>query len=197
MANEVQVLIKINDFGKINIDNLKKYLYNTMPLIHMHQVNDIRIDLTTKYISLDDLIEYTSDNESDITLIYFDTSVGYAKKYELKYGVLASKKSILFGMDIESKLVDDSKNVEDGFFKLLKNTINEVAEEESSIPSVGDIIEINTIICSDSDVLDWYLCFSDKELKVTHIDYLSQNLYVENCEFGINLNEVNKIKELA
>ena len=192
MSNEVQVLIKINNFGKGDINSFKKHMYNELSLIHMHQVNNFRIDATAKDFDIDALIDYTANNESDITLIYFDTAMGYAKKCEIKYGLLASKKSILFGMDLEAKVVEENTDTEDGFFYALCNLINENSDEESTLPTVGDTIKINTLICSDIDVLDWYEQKENKTLTVNHIDYVAGNVFVDNCEFGLNINEVIK-----
>ena len=87
MSNEIQVLIKINNFGKGDINSFKKHMYNELSLIHMYQVNDFRIDATVKDFDIDALIVYTANNEADITLIYFDTAMGYSKKCEIKYGL--------------------------------------------------------------------------------------------------------------
>ena len=109
----------------------------------MHQVNDFRLDVCIKNLDIEVLTEYTANKEADITLVYFDSSAGYAKKYEIKYGLLASKKSILFGMDLECKLIDENKEIKDRFFKALCKLINENSDEESNIPSIGDTVEVN------------------------------------------------------
>lgn len=139
MANEVQALIKVNDFGKGDINNLKRYLYNNVSLIHMHQVNEFRLDADIKNLNVDELTKYTAEKEADITLIYFDTSVGYAKKCELKHGLLTSKKSILFGMDLEAKIFEKSASIEDGFFYLLYDLIDKNSDEECHTTYIKDV----------------------------------------------------------
>lgn len=194
MANEVQALIKINDFGKGDMDSLKKHLYHGASLIHMHQVDGFRLDANMKNLDINEFIEYTANKEADITLVYFNTSVGYAKKHELKYGLTTSKRSILFGMDLECKLAEENKEIKDGFFNALCKLINENSDEESSTPSAGDSVELCTIICSDEDVLDWYEQQEDKSLKVNHVDYATQRVFVENCEYSLDMNELVVVK---
>lgn len=193
MANSVQMLVKINDLGIGNIDTLKKYMYDSLALIHMHEVDELRLDAISLNIDLNDVLDYSSIYQSDITIIYYDTGMGYAKKIEAKYGIVASNKAMTFGMDAECEIFEASKDKEDGFFELLKTTIDKVGGEDEKVISVGDLIEIDTFLCRDTDLLDWYCERDEKHLKVNHIEYQSSMLYVDDCEYAIFIEEVNKV----
>ena len=194
MANAIQILVKINDLGRKDINHFKKFMYNSIPMIHMNQANEQRVDIVSRDINMDDIVDYCATNETDITTIYYDIAMGYAHKIEVKYGIVASIKSMTFGMDAECAIFEDSKDKEDGFFELLKDTIDNVCVDDENVIKVGDSIWINTLLCNDCDLVEWYFENQSRELKVNHIDYKSANLYVDGCEYGININEVAKAR---
>lgn len=190
--NTVKFLIKVNDFGKADMDKLKRYVYNTMSLFHLNQVDKIRLDGEAKSLDIDNMREFTADYESDITLIYYNTVEMYAKKAELKYGFVASVKSILFNDEIEEHLMSGlSVGLNDFIFNTLKSIID-LSKEESDIPQLGDRVEIS-LLCDDEDILDWCYNQDTTDFVVSDIDYLSGRIYIDKCEYSIDINDVVKI----
>ena len=58
---------------------------------------------------------------------------------------------------------------------------------------VGDKFIINTFICSDNDVLDWYSTLKSKVLVAKEVDLDTYGVWVDNCNYRIDLNEIEKV----
>lgn len=143
MENATKFLIKINDFGKSNLDKLKRYLYNTVSLYHLNQYNDVRLDGESKSLDIENLREFTSSYEADITIIYYNLVKGYAKKADIKCGTVTSNKSILFSEEIESNLMDGIKvGIKDFMFETLK-TILDLSNDDSLSSCANDSTILN------------------------------------------------------
>ena len=58
---------------------------------------------------------------------------------------------------------------------------------------VGDKFIINTFICHDEDILDWYSTLKSKVLVAKEVDLDTCGVWVDNCSYRIDLNEIEKV----
>lgn len=62
------------------------------------------------------------------------------------------------------------------------------------ILNVGDKFIIDTNVCEDSDLIEWYSKQTDKVLVAEHIERDVNGVRVKNCPYRIDLDEIIKIK---
>lgn len=198
--NTTHNLVKIEGF--MNNSKTKQMAINELNKMGCWEIktlkdaeNELQIYFSTDSLEYG-LISDLSMNlpELDFSLISYDSSLGYAKKHKYKCIHKISDKTIGFGQDLEWELHERSLREKTDFFDLLLNEIDKFGTEESNIPKVGDKIKILEKICPDIELLQWYDSLSNKNLIVNHIDLLSDGIWIDNCEYRIDLNEIEIIR---
>ena len=94
MSKEICFLLKVNnnDFSVSDMNKLKKFLYVNMSLIHMHQVDDFTLDITSKNLSIKSLINYSKEKTLNLSLIICDNNM--LKNISISNGKVNTEKEV-------------------------------------------------------------------------------------------------------
>ena len=196
MEDTIKFLIKINDFGNINIEEFKKFIYDNISVIYLNELNSCRLDGEIQILDIKLFEEFCDKHKADITLIYYSLTKKYVKKVELKYGFLSSIKSMFFNLEIENELMKGIEiGIKDFLFDILKSLLDN-SNELSSTPKVGDAVVVRSKSC-EGDLNNY--CNNIKNgnaLIVKDIDYKKGVLYLEEFERSLPIDDVIKLKYL-
>ena len=167
------------------MDKIKReYAYN------FKQYSKKEFEFSSDYpIDLDIIKEISRENESEIELIFFDTSFGVATKKVLNYGFVASDKSITFTLDTEDKVYQESVVKEVSFKHELKKLIDEIGVENSNLPKKNSTVTIHISMIEDEDFLEWIRKKDTDKFVVKSVDIKSGLLWIENCDFAIKIED--------
>lgn len=191
MSNSVQCFLEVSNLNSTVSNFIEKiekdYAFN------FKKINTSTFEFIVDYIESEDIKTLSEESNSAMTLIYYDTSIGYARKKIYNRGYLISDKSIFFSMDLEIEIFEKSNNNRTHFYNELDLYIEKHGEEEANFPKIGNFIKINELTCSDIDVLDWLNDQKENKFKVSIIELESNGLWVDGCEYRIDLNECNLI----
>ena len=191
MANSVQCILEVSNLNSTVNEFIKKIEKNYA--FYSKKINELKLEYITSYIDLEEIQLISEQSDSKLILTYYDTAMGYARKKVYNRGYLTSDKSVFFPMDLEIEICDKSKVNNTTFDKELDLYIEEHGKEEANFPRIGCFIEINEITCSDVDLLDWLKEQKENKFKVNNIEIESNGVWVENCDYRIDLQECNSI----
>ena len=187
MANTIEFYLRASE----NSDYLERFMkeISTKYAFGFSKLNSLEYVFSSNPFDLEKLSEISQISESKITLVYYNTSLGYARKRKYEYGYLTSNKAVTFSLDIESQIYDYSEASDRSFEELLESYIDKNGIEEIDFPKVGDFIKINENICSDNGVLSWLENQNKNEFKVTAVELQSDGLWIEDCDYRIDISE--------
>ena len=154
---------------------------------YFSKINDLNYTFSASFNDFNSIAEASHYSESEVSLIYYDTSAGYIRKRVYEYGYLTSNKCALFSIDLEADIYDSSKLKLTPFEKELDAYIEQYGFDESNFPKIGGYISINTLTCSDEDVLEWLDTEKENKFKVNNIEVHSDGVWVDNCDYRIDI----------
>ena len=183
-------LIKVNDFGNTNMEELKGDILKSNYFFHMHQLNDTRLDGECRTLNIDCIRDFALENSCDLTVICYDVPRSNIVKTEVKYGFIASKKAMIFNEDLERKLIETKirTEIEDFTFRALYELLSD-ERELTHMPQPNSKVKIN-LLCDDEDVLDWYDSLDSDSFVISDIDYKTARVFVDNYDCGIDINHI-------
>lgn len=187
MANSVNCFIK---FSKLNSE--VELLLNTIKekqSFHFKEINNLTYEYITTYMDFDSISDISKNTSSTISLIYYDTAMGYLRERIYNCGYLTNSTSAFFSMDTEIEVDKESIKNNVSFYEQLKLFLLKNGTEESNFPSIGDYISIDENTCTDTDILDWLDTQTENRFKINHIELESNGIWVDNCEYRIDINE--------
>lgn len=189
MANSIQCFLEVSNLNS-NVKNFIKCIESDYSF-YFKKLNESKMEFITTYLDLEEFKDVSE--ESKLSLIYYDTSMGYARKCVYDKGYLISKKSVLFPMDLEIEINEKSKINNSNFYEELDLYIEQNGIEESNFPKIGDFIRINELICSDTDVINWLENQKENKFKVNNVEIESNGIWIDGCNYRLDLSECSKV----
>lgn len=191
MANSVQCILEVSNLNT-QVNNFIKKIENEYSF-YFKRISELKLEYMATYIDLYEIQHISEESESKLTLTYYDTAMGYARKRVYNRGYLTSNKSVFFPMDTEIEIDEKSKKNNTTFNKELDLYIEEYGTEEADFPKEGDFIKINEFSCSDTDILDWLNEQKENKFKVNHVDIESNGVWIDGCDYRIDLQECHTV----
>lgn len=184
MANSIQCFLKSSS-ENIHFLKLMETIRDEYSF-YFEQISNSKCEFLTNLINSELIKHVSADSETTITFSYYDTAMGYAKKYVYSHGYKVSCKNAQFGMDLEILVNDNAVKNETSFDEELDKFIDLYGEETSNFPVKGDLVSINTSYCDDDHLLEW-LDSQEKQLfTVTLVEPQSNGLWIEDCDYRID-----------
>lgn len=94
MKTYTKFLVKIENSKEIDINTLKRHLYINLSLFHMNEVDKYTLDITTKALELEVLIEYSDLKKCDLIIIQYNNLFDYMEKICISNGEVKDKEKI-------------------------------------------------------------------------------------------------------
>lgn len=187
MSNSIQCFLIVSNLNSEISDFITKIESNYA--YYFKRVDDLNIEYITDYLNFKEILDLSAQVESEITITYYDTSIGYIRRKLFNCGYLVSDNSAPFSIDLEASLYEKSKINNNDFSKELNHYLDTYGEENSNFPQVGNYIRINESICEDVDVLDWLGEQKYNQFKITNIEPEANGIWVEGCEYRLDIQE--------
>ena len=94
MQNYIKFLVKIENSKEIDINTLKRYLYINLSLVHMNEVDKYTLDVTTKALDQEVLVEFSDLKKCDLIITQYNNLFDYMEKVHVSNGEVKDKEKI-------------------------------------------------------------------------------------------------------
>lgn len=91
MKTYTKFLVKIENSKEIDINTLKRHLYINLSLVHMNEVDKYTLDVTTKALNLEVLVEFSNLKKCDLVITQYNNLFDYIEKIYISSGEIKDK----------------------------------------------------------------------------------------------------------